>query len=148
MELQNTRGWHVVVALALLAFALWVAWHATSYTLGSFARMGPGFYPLALGLILIVVAILNLVETARVSVDALDIRLRPAILISLALLAFGLALEPFGLVPATFALVIITSFADPANRPVGVVLTATGLSVLGVLVFIEALRLPLTAIKW
>ena len=36
----------------LLALGLASAYHAQSYQIGSFTRMGPGFFPLALGLIL------------------------------------------------------------------------------------------------
>ncbi len=99
------------------------AWGSTTYTVGNAARMGPGYFPLLLGIILAVmggiVAFKSFVSGApggdRIGAWAW----RPLSLVLAANVVFGallvgvpaLGIPQFGLVVAIFALVFIASAA-------------------------------------
>ena len=101
------------------------AWaSATEYTIGSASQMGPGYFPMVLGLILSMLGAFILffslvVETPdRGKVG--DFAWRPLLCILGANLAFGallggvqsIGLPPMGLVVATVALTVIAAMAD------------------------------------
>jgi hypothetical protein len=124
---------------------------AGSYEIGSSARMGPGFLPLLLGVLL---ALLGLLVMARARLRAavgVAWAWRPLLAVLAANLAFGLLLgglpqwgiAPMGLVVATLALTAFAGFADKAMNWKEIVLLALVLSAGSALVFVVLLRLPL-----
>jgi hypothetical protein len=64
------RFGEVATALALLACAVFFAWHASLLAFGDVGLPGPGFFPFALGIALGVLALAILFHTWR-RVDAL-----------------------------------------------------------------------------
>ncbi len=99
------------------------AWGATTYAVGDAARMGPGYFPLLLGVIL---ALMGSVITFKSFVSGTPggdrigaWAFKPLLLVLSANIAFGallvgvpaLGIPQFGLVVAIFALVFIASFA-------------------------------------
>jgi hypothetical protein len=128
----------------LLALGLASAYHAQSYQIGSFTRMGPGFFPLALGLILALTGAALLGATllrrtvdakARAQAAQLPAEWRGWICICLSVIAFAVLGEETGLVPATFACVFIAALGDRDNRLHEILLLAAGVTIAGVLVF-------------
>jgi len=144
--------WEALVAFGFLAFGILVLWVGMAYPRGTVGNMGPGFVPVALGYILVVLGSANLVRVAFQRIPPPAFAVRPIIAISLGLVAFALALPRFGLVPATFALVILSSLAQTkAQKPMGplaIVVTATALSLFGVLTFVKLLRLSIPVMHW
>jgi len=92
------RAWP---SLALLAVSIVLGWKAHALRLGTLTSPGPGFFPFWLSLGLGVTA-LALLVTDRSRIDAPG-AVRPAIVITAALAAYGLLLEPLGLVLTTVA---------------------------------------------
>ena len=89
------------------------------YPIGSLSRMGPGFYPMALGAILALVG-LALIATARFSRTQTEDKVLPPewrgwFLICASIVAFVVLGKYGGLVPATFAVVFISALADREN---------------------------------
>ncbi len=93
------------------------AWEARRYALGSARDMGPGYFPLCLGLLLAVIGVVLLarslpgVDTSRWRAAADTLRASRLWPIALSLLGFGLVVEHTGLFIATVGLVIASSAA-------------------------------------
>lgn len=133
----------------LVLFGLWVAWQAWStLDIGSARRMGPGFFPLCVGLILAglggIVLAGSFVQSAKM--PEVDLRACVSVLASLAVFAF--LLKTFGLLPAIAALVGIASLADRTTRARQVLALIAVLCVLCWLVFRLGLGMPLPVLKW
>ena len=129
------------------------AWGASNYTIGTGARMGPGYFPLALGVLLTVLG--GIITFKALVVETVDgdkigvFAWKPLIFIILANLVFGamigglprIHLPPMGLIVGIYALTFIASLAgDRFNFKEAIVL-ASILAVLSYLAFIKLLNL-------
>lgn len=124
-----------------LIFAIW----STTYDVGTASNMGPGYFPLILGLILVILGLLNVLKSMvvkEVNTPA-NIAWRPLILILLANILFGVLLPLTGLIVATFALVIVSSFAMPNTQIKEILILSTVLSAIGYCVFALVLSMPI-----
>jgi hypothetical protein len=131
------------------------AWGATSYTIGNGARMGPGYFPLLLGIVLAVLGALimfySFVENTPDGDKVGKFAWRPIGYVLGANVAFGIllgglpsiGLPAMGLIMAIFALVIIASKAGENFVLKEVLLLATILSVGSYLAFIVLLKLQM-----
>ena len=110
--------------LLFIAIGVAFAWGATTYNVGEGARMGPGYFPLMLGVVLALIGAVVLFTSLVVETEGGD-RIgkwawRPLFFIIAANLAFGvllgglpsIALPAMGMIAAIFALTIISSMAD------------------------------------
>lgn len=125
--LVKTGGGLFIVALgvASLILALPLEW-------GTLARMGPGFMPVALSLLVVGIGTAIVVTDLRAGDDtALRLRplWRPFVLVLASVAVFGLLIERAGLVPAIAASVIVAAPAERAQRPLEVAGLIVGLSV-------------------
>ena len=136
--------------LLMLALGLATAVHANDYAVGSLRRMGPGFFPLALGVILAATGVL-LMLTAR-SPAAPAERLAPEwrgwFCICAGVAAFVVLGEWGGLIPATFAVVVVSALGDRDNTladslALGAVMTAACVAV-----FWWLLQVPFPLFRW
>jgi hypothetical protein len=131
------------------------AWGATSYTIGNGARMGPGYFPLLLGIVLAVLGALimfySFVENTPDGDKVGKFAWRPIGYVLGANVAFGIllgglpsiGLPAMGLILAIFALVLIASKAGENFVLKEVLLLATILSVGSYLAFIVLLKLQM-----
>lgn len=131
------------------------AWGATNYTIGSGARMGPGYFPLLLGIVLAVlgafIMFYSLVENTPDGDKVGKFAWRPIGYVLGANVAFGIllgglpsiGLPAMGLILAIFALVIIASKAGENFVLKEVLLLATILSVGSYMAFIVLLKLQM-----
>ena len=135
----------VAAGLFLLAFGAVIVAGAAGLRIGTPTRMGAGFLPLALGLLLALVGLVLTVQGAR-SADLLPkiVSLRPLIALILAFLVFALMVEEAGLALSTFVVVIVSGFATPGRKWRETVLYAALLALFAVLLFVVLLKLPLT----
>jgi uncharacterized membrane protein len=144
--------------VALAAFGTFFAvYAATQLRLGSFQAIGSGMFPFLTGIILVVMGLAILAkalssrheqaaETAGEAVEKPE-WLSLAVVIA-AIAAFALIIKPFGMVPALFALTLISSVASEKLTLRVALALATGLSITAWVVFILALGLPLRTIDW
>lgn len=136
----------LIAALSVVALGVAVVVIGRSYPVGTLSRMGSGYFPVILGGLLALVGVALIWEAIRAGESALQrIPLRPVLMIGLGVLSFGALVERAGLVPATVALVLLSSLAEPPLRPVSTLVIAAVMSALGVALFIHALALPLNA---
>jgi predicted outer membrane lipoprotein len=131
------------------------AWGATNYSIGTGARMGPGYFPLLLGILLAVLGaftvLYSLIEHTEDGDKIGTFAWRPIIYILGANVIFGillaglprLGLPPMGLIAAIYALTIIASKAGDVFKFKEVLMLATFLSVLSYLAFIKLLSLQM-----
>lgn len=98
----------------LTALGIFVAIYAyNSYEIGTLQRMGPGFFPTSLGVILAVIGVLiTLPALARQGVRMNPWEWRTGLLVVASIVAFALTLRTAGLIVATMVTVIISSLAD------------------------------------
>jgi hypothetical protein len=114
------------------------------YSLGTAIRMGPGYFPLLLGLVL--AGIGGILVVRSVAVDGAPVerlQVRPLASIVIGVVLFGALLERLGLVVVLVAAVVVSALASRESRPVEVAALATALAVFSVAVFVYGLRLPL-----
>jgi hypothetical protein len=127
-----------------LAFAI----GALGYNIGTPLRMGPGYVPLALGLLLAGlgagVIIKGFLAGEGAEIGGVD--WRALILITAALIFFGLTIRGLGVVGALLGALLLASFARSRTRPIEAVVIAVGLTVLSVLIFVVALQLRLSLV--
>jgi len=130
--------------LLFIAVALFFIALATRYRFGTPERMGPGFFPIAVGILL---GALGAILTGRaLAFDGGPLRhmhLRPLAVTMAAVVLFGLALQWLGLVAAIIVLVVVGSYADRAARLMESLGLAAFLTVFSVAIFVWLLGLPL-----
>ncbi|MBC7800727.1 MAG: tripartite tricarboxylate transporter TctB family protein [Gemmatimonadaceae bacterium] len=125
--------------LVLAAIGLWLN---QAHGLGTARRMGPGYLPMlvfwvqiALGALVLGIGLFN-------GPDGLEEwPWREQMVILAAICVFGLLLERGGLMLSIAATVVIASFADREQRPLGVLGTVAFLMVLCWWVFIQQLQI-------
>lgn len=132
------------------AFAL----GARGYSMGSAARMGPGYFPMMLGIILAILGMLITLQSfgdyRRKGEEVGAVAWRPLAFIIGANLVFGIllgglpsvGLPSFGLVLAIVALVFVSALADQNFRLKESVVLSVILAVGSWLTFVKLLNLP------
>lgn len=140
-------GTMIVLGLGAIA-------QASTYNIGSLARMGPGMFPAILGVLLVLLGLI-IARTAfsapDVDEEAEDIpppEWRGWGCIIGGLMAFILLGKYGGLVPATFALVFIAAMGDRQHTVRSATLLAVGVTILGIAVFSWALQLQFPLFRW
>ncbi len=129
------------------------AWGASGYTIGDGARMGPGFFPLALGVLLAVLG--TAITFKALVVETADgekigkLAWKPLFFIISANIVFGamigglpsFGVPAMGLIAGIYALTFIASLAGDEFKLKEVVILATLLALLSYLAFIMLLKL-------
>ena len=142
MQLRNKQDfWSGVMFIALgSAFA----WGATSYSMGTAARMGPGYFPFWLGVIMAALGLLILVtsmspKAEEVDIDPFDFKILA--IITASQLVFAATLRPLGLIISIVALVLVSSYASHEHRLKSSILNAIFLTILCYFSFVAGLKL-------
>jgi hypothetical protein len=136
-----------------MAIGIAFAWGATTYTIGEGARMGPGYFPLVLGLLLTALGAFVLFKSLVVETEDGD-RIgpwawRPLAFIIGANLLFGVLLgglpsigvPAMGMVLAIYGLTIVSAMGGDEFRFKEVLVLGTVLSIGSYLAFIVLLKL-------
>ncbi|MGB7257853.1 MAG: tripartite tricarboxylate transporter TctB family protein [Pseudolabrys sp.] len=138
----------------MILLGLIAAIEGQNYNIGTLRQMGPGFFPVALGILLIFLGLLIAGTSLGVNVDGDDTVLPEklewrgwfCILAGPALfIIFG---KIGGLVPATFACVFVSALGDRSTTVKGAAVLAAGVTVFGVVLFSYLLKMPMPVLKW
>jgi len=131
--------------LMFMAFGLAFILVARNYAMGSNVRMGPAYFPTALGglqfvlgLVIFVRSFLSHVENGAIK----KLHLRPLFVILFSVILFGVLLKPAGLVIAISVLIMVSAFGGNDFRFKEIVYVTVGLVVGSVAVFYYGLGLP------
>lgn len=140
----------VIGGLALLLIGSGVAFYAfNTYPMGTLRRMGPGFFPAYLGVLLAVLgAIIMGPALFRAGPKIPSIEWRALSLISLSGVFFALTLNRLGIIPAVMGVVILSSRADDKLSLRASVIYAACLAAACWAIFAYALDLPIDAFRW
>jgi len=130
--------------LLFVAFGVFAIIMARNYPLGTAARMGPGYFPRLLGILLIVLgAALSLTALRGQGPPLPGWKWRPVSIVLLSVVAFCLVLTHAGLVLSTIGLIAVASTASREFRFRESLLSGVLLAALSVGVFVIGLKLQL-----
>jgi len=134
----------LVGGAALLLLAL-IAWSQIGeLRIGTAARMGPGWFPAALSLIVGAFGLVLVVRSLRLDGPALQRwHLRSMLPVLAAIVLFAFTIRSLGLVISAALLVLVSSAAAPDLRWRDALLFGASLILFAVLLFPVALGLPL-----
>ena len=139
--------------LMFMGIGVAFAWGALTYNVGEAARMGPGYFPLWLGLLMTVLGVIITLKALVVETLGGDKigkwAWKPLFFVILANLVFGVLLAglPYfgipamGLIVAIYALTFIASMAEAGWKFKTTLILATALAVGSYLAFVVALKL-------
>ncbi len=147
MTNRDTRD--ILGGLFLIALGLFAAWHAKqNFDIGTLQRMGPGFFPLGLGLILATLGVLIALPAFFRGGEGANVQWRTLALVTASLCVFAFTLKPLGLIFATFGAAIVSSLADREITWRNRLLVAAGVSLMTYLVFSFGLSMVLPVWPW
>ena len=129
------------------------AWGATTYSVGTGARMGPGYFPLMLGILLAVLGsaiTFNALLVKRVGGDKIGKwAYKPLFFVIAANLLFGVCLgglpsvgiPAMGMMFGIYVLTFVSSMAENGMRIKATFILATVLAVISYVAFVQVLKL-------
>jgi hypothetical protein len=123
-------------------------WMARDYPFGSALRMGPGYFPTVLSVIVLIAGIWFVIKGVR-SDDMVkgNWSIRALIVLPLATCIFGILMEEGGFVPAMIGLCIVSAASGKEFKWLEVILLTIGLTISCAAGFIYGLGLPYPMIK-
>lgn len=139
----------VVIALFGAIVAIYAAQH---YTIGTLQRMGPGMFPMALGVLIAglgsIQALTGWVNSGLPRVDPRTIQWRAALFILAGVIVFSLLIRTAGLIPGVIGVVGISAFADKGARAIPVIILSVILCAIAWLIFSLGLGMHFKLIGW
>ena len=139
--------------LMFMGIGVAFAWGATTYNVGNGARMGPGYFPLYLGVLMTILGAVITFQALVVETLGGDKigkwAWKPLFFVILANLVFGVllaglpyfGLPAMGLIVAIYALVFIASIAEDGWKFKATFILATVLAIGSYIAFVVALKL-------
>lgn len=139
------RDWPDFFGGAILAaigagVAVWAALH---YDMGTLRRMGPGFFPVVLGVVLSGLGLVVALPALGRSAVAPKIETSSAVAVLAAILIFAFGLSRLGLAGATMVTVLVATIPAPRKGWIWRIVLATAVTAITVLVFSFGLRMTL-----
>jgi hypothetical protein len=133
--------WAGLLFAGVGALGLWVG---ADYSMGVASRIGPGYLPRLLSILLLALGGFLAVRS-RWTAETVDTEIawRPAALVLISVVAFALVFEATGLVPAILVSVAIANYAMAENRWITALVLGALLAFFAWALFVKALSLPL-----
>jgi hypothetical protein len=141
LELRNNRDfWAGAMLIGTGAVTIFIA---RDYPLGTTLRMGPGYFPVLLGALLILFGLYLVVVGLR-SNEKIEGNwsLRALIVLPLSLVLFGILMERAGFVPALLVLIFGSALGGTEFKLGEVLLLSVGLTAFCTALFVWGLGLP------
>jgi hypothetical protein len=130
--------------LLFIAFGVAALVGGSHYALGTAARMGPGYFPRLLGILLVALgALLALRATRLQGVRIPPFRWRPTLIVLGSVVLFGYIVEAAGLLVSTVVLIVAASAASREFRWKEALASGVFFALLAVAVFVFGLKLLL-----
>ena len=151
MKIKSQKDFYS--GLMFTAVGVAFAWGASTYSVGTGARMGPGYFPLMLGIVLAALGSLIIFKSLTVPTETGDKvgtwAWKPLFYIIMATLLFGvmigglpsIGLPPMGMIAGIFALTIVASLAGENFKLKEVLILSAILSLGSYLAFVKLLAL-------
>ena len=117
---------------------------AAGYTVGTASRMGPGYFPRALGALLMILGALGTLRGLRLQGPSIARwRWRPLVVVLGSVVVFGHIVQVAGLALSTLFLVFIASAASHEFRPREALVSGVLMALLCVGVFVHGLHIQM-----
>lgn len=144
-DVRNTIAGGLIVATGIGAVVM-----GSDYSIGTAREMGPGYFPVWLGAILICLGLIIMAKSLRTAAN-ISIRIAwgdvlPPLGVAASMAAFIIVGARFGFLPASILLIFASALLDRTNGYKGALALAVSVSVIGLLGFIYLLSLPLDLI--
>ena len=132
--------------ILFIAFGGGAALISSDYPMGTAGRMGPGYFPTVLGLMLALIGLITLGRSFFTKGEPIGkLAIKQVIIVIAAILLFGFTVRDAGIIPAVFMLVLLSSFASSKFGWIPMLAMAVGSAVFCWVVFVYLLGLPLQA---
>jgi Tripartite tricarboxylate transporter TctB family len=147
LNLQLRGSKSLYAGATFIAIGIFTVTQAARYEFGTATRMGPGYFPICLGIVIFLLGAVTIVKAVIVGeVDPVEPwELAPLFLLLAGVVAFGLLIDRAGLVAATFGVVLLSCYARLRKRWLEILVMCLFLSTLAVGIFVYGLRLPFFA---
>jgi hypothetical protein len=134
----------LLAGLIFIAFGLTFAGISLTYQLGTAFQMGPGYFPFVVGLLLVLLGLAIAVDGfLKSEIDPIgDVPWRGILLLTAAVIVFGLGVRRVGLAPALFAATLLAALSSIRTSLLAAFAMAIGLTALCILIFVMGLGMP------
>ena len=129
----------IFVAIGIATIVL-----SSKYSLGTAARMGPGYFPRILGILMIVLGLVLALRGLRTQGAPIPPwKWRPTLVVLGSVVLFGMIVQTVGVALSTIVLIVTASAASHEFRPKEALIAGVLLAALAVGVFVVGLKLQL-----
>ena len=151
-RLINKHNRDYLAGALMIVLGLGAALQGRTYEMGTLSRMGPGYYPFWLGVILAGLGVLIMLN-ARGSIpegeeEHLPPEWRGWICILLSIVAFIVLGTYGGLLPASFAITFISALGDRNNTVKDAFFLAVAVAAVAAVIFWWALQVQFPLFQW
>lgn len=152
--MKHTERRELYCGLLLILIGVGIAAGSFEYKVGTLARMGPGYFPLVVGILLVLVGGLIMatppspLERGQEGPPVTRGQLRSWGLILAGIVAFIVLGRYAGLVPATFGLMFLSALGDRATSARAAAVLAAAVTVAAALVFHYGLQMQFPLFRW
>ncbi|MFK3780169.1 tripartite tricarboxylate transporter TctB family protein [Agrobacterium sp. NPDC089420] len=146
LKIKNGRDF--AGGVTMIFAGLLFIWFGGNLDVGTSFRMGPGYFPVMLSLILMALGVLILIQSLMVGAEEEEAEIwnwKASFLVILAPVGFGLVLAGLGLAPAMFLLIVGASAASRYANWRHSILLGLFLAGCSALLFTKLLALPVRA---
>ncbi|MEZ5653700.1 MAG: tripartite tricarboxylate transporter TctB family protein [Burkholderiaceae bacterium] len=136
-----------IAAVVTAAIGAFIIVEASSYAKGTLTDMGPGYFPIVLGSVMILLAVIMLV-TARTTEERKSVeagQLRGTFFVAVAFIAFAFTIEAAGMLVSVFLAVFVSALGNRNTSWLTAALLAVATAVISALVFRVGLGLQIEA---
>ena len=141
--IKNPKDFWSGVMFASIGFAFAIIVKVYEYPMGTSSRMGAGYFPFVLGIIMGVIGIVILIQSfASAGPPISKFAWKPLFWILGGVVLFGLIAKIAGLAVSIVALVVVSSYGGDEFKIKEVVISSVILAVFSVGVFVYGLKLP------
>jgi len=145
MKIRNQKDFFS--GLLFIAIGAFFAVFSRKYDIGTAKEIGPGYFPLILGIVLIFLGLIVSVKSLIAHGEKVGLDMwhwRPILLLSMAIIGFAFAMPTMGFLIAVAILVAVSIFAYSGNRSLKeIFLVTVGFTTFAWLIFVVGLGLNL-----
>lgn len=145
MKNRDTRD--LIGGIALIAIGVFAAMHARQYELGELQRMGPGYFPTVLGIILAVLGVLVAVPALFREGTSIKIEWKSLLWVMVSILVFAVLLNHLGMIFTSALAVIASSMASDIKWKARLILSGC-IAVITYLIFSFGLGMVIPVWPW
>ncbi len=141
-QIRNPRDFWAGIIYVVIGAGAFVM--AQDYKMGTAVKMGPGYFPAALGGLLVLIGLASLIRSLVRPGEAIsDFAVKGLVLVVGGTFLSGYLMRHAGLVMALPLLVLITALASIKFRWTSALALAAGMTLFSALVFVKGLGLPI-----